>query len=218
MFYVLSVACSAVLLASSSTHEFRLPPSATLTTPCGFLGAFKLYYAYLRLIRVSTLNFTSLFLRHRLVNLPVSFWVLSTQLGVAFPALGYSLQCFLRSGCSTCCFCLYAPTNVSAPFSLCPYFRVRQWFPLRLSICFLYAWVRRLPPCATLLGHSVLLGSCMLISAYSRPYAFLALTSSCSFFFACQGNQLQLSMYCLYTWVRRFPPCATLSGVPIYPV
>jgi hypothetical protein len=123
------------------TQEIRLPPSATFTTLCGFWAPSSCTTPTHASCVFSTLNFTSLFLCHRLVNLPVSFWVLSTRLGVAFPALGYSLQCFLRSGCSTCFSYLYAPTNASAPFSLCAYSRVRQWFHLRLSICFLYAWV-----------------------------------------------------------------------------
>ena len=36
---------SAVLLATLSTHEFRLPPSATLFTACGLLRVYVLFYA-----------------------------------------------------------------------------------------------------------------------------------------------------------------------------
>jgi hypothetical protein len=114
----------AIIMANLLTHEFTMPPSATLSTSCGLLVIYLLFYAISTPDAFSTPIFTSYFLRHWLVNPSTSFWVLSTQLYVSFPTLGAPLQCFLRFWCSTCC---YLP--------VCAYQRISTIFSLTLLPC-----------------------------------------------------------------------------------
>ena len=164
---------------SSVCHP--LPPSATLTTPRGLLGAYMLYYAicasYVFLHSIS----------HRFFSV-IGWWIFLNLSGCFLLSL-VSLSSPSATLCSVsfvpgalhAVFCLYAPTSVSAPFSLWPYFRVRQWFLLRLSIRLLYARVRRFPPCATLLRHSGLLGSYMPLYDYGLYTCFPIYIPMCVF-------------------------------------
>ena len=111
-------------MATLHTHVTTLPPSATLSTSCGLLVIYLLFYAIGTPGVFPTPIFTSYFLRRWLVNPSTSFWVLSTQLYVSFPTLGAPLQCFLRFWCPTCC---YLP--------VCAYQRFSPNFMLALFLC-----------------------------------------------------------------------------------
>ena len=111
-------------MANLLTHEFTMPPSATLTTSCGLLVSYLLFYAIGTSGVFPTPIFTSCFLPHRSVNPSTSFWVLSTQLYVPFPTLGAPLQCSFRVRCSTCC---YLP--------VCAYQRFSTIFTLTILPC-----------------------------------------------------------------------------------